>query len=155
MHIPGTFFADFKKEKARITLKFYWCLLEFAWISDVTWGHCVLRVIQHQNPLAQATQPGLISCQISLGLTCVPTAYAHRSALLTQSHQVTFSAASVADLITFLFASPVIPNSLNTLQSDRPANPLQPTSEGSQRVCQPCLLHSSAFGPDVEVCWTW
>lgn len=75
--------------------------------------------------------------------SCVPAAVAHGSALLIQSQREAFCAASVADLIAFLLAFPVMPRFLNTLQSDRPANPLQPTSIGSQRVCQPCLLHSS------------
>lgn len=54
-------------------------------------------------------------------LACVPAVFAHISALLIQSHLVPFSAASVADLITFLFVSLVMPISVNTLQSDRPA----------------------------------
>lgn len=56
---------------------------------------------------------------------------------------MTFSAASVADLIGFLFTSPVIHRSVNVLQSNHPAKPLQPTSRGSQHVCQPYLRHSS------------
>lgn len=79
---------------------------------------------------------------------CVPVA-THGSALFNQSHRVVFSVASLADWMALFLAAPVTPNRARTLQSKRPANPLQPTSAGSQNVLQPLPLHSSASS------WCW
>lgn len=51
-----------------------------------------------------------------------------------------FSAALVAALMAFFFASAVRASAVNALQSDCLANPQQSTSRGSQRALQPCLL---------------
>lgn len=66
----------------------------------------------------------------------VPAAFVHESALLIQSQLVAFFAASVAGLMAFLSASPVMPSSVKVLQSEHPANPRQPTSTASQQVCR-------------------
>ena len=53
------------------------------------------------------------------------------------------SAASVMDLMAFLFAAPVMPSGVKALQSDQPTKPLHPSSVGLQKAHQPWLQHSS------------
>ena len=45
-------------------------------------------------------------------LACIPVALAHRSLLLIQSHLEALSAASMVDLMAFLFSTPVMPSSV-------------------------------------------
>ena len=45
--------------------------------------------------------------------------------------------------MALLFTAPAQPNRLRTLLSERPAKPLQPTSNGSQCVFQPLSWHAS------------
>ena len=69
---------------------------------------------------------------------------AHGSPLLIHSRLDAFLAASVVFLVSFFLCSPLIPNNLRALQSDRPANPQHPTSMGLHRVIHPLRRHSPA-----------
>src|SRR4029434_7988938 len=86
------------------------------------------------DTLPQATQPGVISPRL---------AFDHWASLFSQSHLVALSAASMVDLMALFLHNPKMPSLVRTLQRDWPAKPRHPTSIGSQRVIQPCLLHSS------------
>lgn len=109
--------------------------------------------------------PGVIGCFRSFNIrhplpgrvdqspACVPAPLAHGFALLIYSHLVVFSAASVAVLMAFLFASPVMASSIKAVQSESPANPRQPRLwwnlsihllSGTDNIdCQ--VIHESSF----------
>lgn len=65
---------------------------------------------------------------------CIPAALIHGFALFIQSHLVAFCATSVMVHMGLLFAAPVTPSLVRAVQIERPANPRQPTSTGSQRA---------------------
>ncbi len=80
---------------------------------DVTWGLWGFCVFQHQTHSPRRPSPG--------GITpvCISSAFAHGSALFTQSHLV---ASLVANVKSLLFVSPVLPSSMNASRDECPAN---------------------------------
>lgn len=101
-------------------------------ISNVSWVHRVFRVFIHPRPGNPAVVDQAAAC-VQVAFTCP-----HGSPLWIQSHLEAFSAASVVFLMALLLADPVMPNALKVLWSERPTNPLLPTSMGIHRAFQPC-----------------
>lgn len=75
-------------------------------------------------------------------LACVPAALATLD-LLSRSHLEAPSAASMADFMAVLLASPVTPSRVYKLIRERLAKPLHPTLIGSQQTLLPILQHCS------------
>lgn len=99
-------------------------------------------------PVSSASFPSSLSVSPPLLLVLTPTGGgagwptpAHwnnqQSLCLNHSHLEHLSACSPICVHAFLHLLPVMPRRLSMCLTDRPANPLQPTSTGKQYVLQP------------------
>ncbi len=123
----------------------FWSVSITCLSCSVKWPNYARNISWMHWNASSVMYPGIIGCFGSRNIihprpgdpagvdqapTYIPVAV-HGSALLIQSHLVAFSAASHAYRMALFLATPVTPKRLRTLQSERPAKPLQPTSIGS------------------------